>query len=79
MSDYPKNEANRGLIQYNLIITISDFYMQLFSILRQTHCAHVACDLKEWLQPFMPSLFLNIHQGGVFTIYHTDSVQRSFF
>ena len=48
------------------IIIIIHFYIALFSALEQTHCTHFACDLDEWLHPFIARIF-NIHRSAVLT------------
>ena len=42
------------------VCCVDHFYTVLFFILKQTHCAFVACDSN--------SMFFNIHQSGVITV-----------
>ena len=40
-----------------IIIIIHSFYIALFSALKQTHCAHVACD-SEWVTILLQRVLL---------------------
>ena len=51
--------------KYKIIIIIIDsFYIELFSALKQTHCAHWHVIVNEWLYPFIARI-INIHGSDV--------------